>query len=285
MGWNCGRFYLLVLYLPPSYHQIHNSLYQNVIMNHWSLKGAKAVITGATKGIGRAVAEEFLHLGAEIWIIARDIAAVQTACEVWDKAGHLVHGTSADVSRPEDRLRLMAEIQAKWGNFDLLVNNVGTNIRKRTVDYTETEYRTILGTNMDSTFHLCQLAYPLLRGSSRAAVVQVLSVAGLTHLRTGSPYAMSKAALIQLTRNLAVEWATDVIRVNAVAPWYTQTPLAEQVLSNPEYHAEVLSRTPLGRIATAEEVASAIAFLCMPAASYITGQCLAVDGGFSVLGF
>jgi Tropinone reductase 1 len=96
---------------------------------------------------------------------------------------------------------------------------------------------------------------------------------------------MSKAAMIQMTRNLAVEWAGEGIRVNAVAPWYIRTPLAEQVLQDPDYLSEVLERTPMGRIGEVEECARAIAFLCLPASAYITGQCLAVDGGFSVYGF
>ena len=119
---------------------------------------------------------------------------------------------------------------------------------------------------------------------SGASVVNMASVAGLTHLCTGTPYAMSKAALIQMTRNLAVEWAGRGIRVNAVAPWYIDTPLARQVLDDPEYRRAVLDRTPMGRIGEPAEVAAAVAFLCMPAASYITGQCLNVDGGFSVNG-
>jgi Tropinone reductase 1 len=114
--------------------------------------------------------------------------------------------------------------------------------------------------------------------------VNVLSVAGLTHMPTGAPYAMSKAALLQLTRNLAGEWAGDGVRVNAVAPWYTRTPLVEKPLQDDTYRRYVLERTPLGRIAEPEEVASVIAFLCMPASSYMTGQCLVVDGGFLING-
>ncbi|HEX8348717.1 MAG TPA: SDR family oxidoreductase, partial [Hymenobacter sp.] len=126
---------------------------------------------------------------------------------------------------------------------------------------------------------------PLLQAASGGSIVNISSVAGLAHVRTGAIYGMTKAAMIQLTRNLAVEWAPDQIRVNVVAPWYIQTPLAASVLSNEAYRSEVLSRTPLKRIGEPEEVAAAVAFLCLPAASYITGQCLSVDGGFTVNAF
>jgi Tropinone reductase 1 len=132
---------------------------------------------------------------------------------------------------------------------------------------------------------MSQLAYPFLKKSGNARVINISSVSGLKHLRTGVIYAMSKAAMIQFTKNLAVEWAPDNILVNCLAPWYIKTPLAEAVLKNPEYLKDVLDRTPLGRVGEPEEVAATAAFLCMPASSYITGQCLAVDGGFSVYGF
>lgn len=115
--------------------------------------------------------------------------------------------------------------------------------------------------------------------------MNISSVAGLRHVRTGSIYGMTKAAMVQLTRNLAVEWATDHIRVNVVAPWYIRTPLAETVLRNPDYLNSVLDHTPMRRVGEPEEVSAAVAFLCLPAASYITGQCLSVDGGFEVNGF
>src|SRR5262249_13393117 len=124
----------------------------------------------------------------------------------------------------------------------------------------------------------------LLRAAGGASVIHVGSVAGQMALPTGVAYAAAKAGLAQAARTLALEWAPDAIRVNTVAPWYTRTPLVEPVLADPERTAAILARTPAGRIAEPREVAAAIVFLALPAASYITGQCLAVDGGMSIKG-
>lgn len=253
--------------------------------SRWSLTGKKALITGATKGIGKAIAEEFLSLGAEITIVARNSEGINNLLQVWKNKGFKATGISLDVSREDDRKRLFIELQKNWQQFDFLVNNVGTNIRKKAVEYSSEEYDHILNTNMRSVFDICSLSYPFLKQSGSGCVVNISSVGGLSGLRTGAIYAMTKAALIQLSKNLAIEWAADGIRVNSIAPWYIHTPLAETVLQNPDYLKSVLSRTPMNRIGEPEEVASAAAFLCMPASSYITGQCVAVDGGFSIFGF
>ena len=113
----------------------------------------------------------------------------------------------------------------------------------------------------------------------------ISSVAGLRHVKSGAPYGMTKAAMDQMSRNLAVEWAPDNIRVNSIAPWYIRTPLAAEVLKDPAYLQEVLDCTPSGRIGEPAEVAGIVAFLCMPLAGFITGQTIAVDGGFTINGF
>jgi Tropinone reductase 1 len=194
----------------------------------------------------------------------------------------MVEIVPADLSTGEGRQHVVDLIAAP---LNILVNNSGTNIRKRMSELSLEEYRLVQETNLVSCFEMCRLLYPLLLEGAPSCVVNNASVAGLTHLRTGAPYGMSKAAMIQLTRNLAVEWAREGIRVNAVAPWYIRTPLADQVLADPGYRNEVLDRTPMGRVGETSECARAIAFLCMPASSYITGQCLPVDGGFTVYGF
>jgi len=250
----------------------------------WRLDGARALVTGGSSGIGLATARELASLGAELVLVARNADRLIAAREsiVSGVPGCKVEIVPADLSTEEGRQQL---VNCQESPLQILVNNAGTNIRKRMAELSLDEYRLVQETNLVSCFEMCRLLHPMLSEGAPACVVNNASVAGLTHLRTGAPYGMSKAAMIQLTRNLAVEWAQEGIRVNAVAPWYIRTPLADQVLSDPAYRKDVLDRTPMGRVGEVEECARAIAFLCMPASSYITGHCLVVDGGFTVYGF
>ncbi|MCA8833205.1 SDR family oxidoreductase [Hymenobacter pini] len=251
----------------------------------WSLRGQTAVVTGASKGIGAAAAAELLQFGASVLAVARTAAELEQQVAEWQQQGLDAYALAADVSTTEGRVQVLDTARQRWPQLHILVNNVGTNIRKPTVSYALPEYQQLLATNLESAWELSRGLQPLLAASGAGSIVNISSVAGLTHVRTGSIYGMTKAALVQLTRNLAVEWAGQNIRVNCVAPWYIRTPLAAGVLQNEAYLQEVLSRTPAGRIGEPEEVAAAVAFLCLPAAAYITGQTLAVDGGFTVNGF
>lgn len=253
--------------------------------NNWTLEGKRALITGGTKGIGRAIADEFLALGANVTIVARTEADVHALLKTWQGRGEDLSGIVADISKAAGVEAIIDSVRRDSDRLDILVNNAGTNIRKESLSYSREEFELLIGTNMTPAFELSRRLHPLLKASERGSIVNVVSVGGITALGTGAPYAMSKAAIIQLTKYLAAEWAKDGIRVNAIAPWYIMTPLAETVLKDERYLSAVLSRTPMKRIGKPEEVASLAAFLCMPGAGYITGQCIAVDGGFTAQGF
>lgn len=226
-------------------------------------------MTGGTRGIGRAIVDEFVALGAEVIVAARTP----------------VEGLSCiacDVTRAEDRARLVAAIGDRA--LHVFVSDAGGNQRGPLESYDDATIEQLIALNLTAPVQLSRDLLPALRRARGASVVYVGSVAGLVALPTGVAYAAAKAGLGQVARTLALEWARDDIRVNTVAPWYTRTPLVEPVLADPAKLAAILARTPLGRIAEPREVAAAVAFLAMPAASYITGQHVAVDGGMTIQG-
>ena len=256
--------------------------------NRWSLEGQRALVTGASAGIGLAICRELLGLGAQVLMVAREATALERARaeleEEFPGPEDAVLALPADVTDDEQRAEIL-DWAADQGGLHLLVNNAGGNLTRPALDYGEDQWREIFETNLFSAFELCRGVYPLLTKHAASAIVNVGSVSGITHVRSGAPYGMSKAALHQMTRNLAVEWAEDGVRVNCVAPWYIRTRRTSVKLSDPDYLDEVLQRTPMGRVGEPEEVASVVAFLCMPASSYVTGECIAVDGGFLRYGF
>ncbi|KAL5747923.1 hypothetical protein ACOSP7_024945 [Xanthoceras sorbifolium] len=255
-------------------------------INRWSLEGMTALVTGGTKGLGHAIVEELAELGATVHACSRNEAELNKCIHEWKVKGFKVSGSVCDVSSRAEREKLMNQASSLFnGKLNILINNVGTTVKKATAEYNEEDFSFLMATNFESAYHLSQLAYPLLKTSGAASIVFLSSVAGVVSLNIGSIYGSTKGAINQLTKNLACEWAIDNIRANSVAPWTIKTPLAETYLSDEKFSEEVRHRTPMGRAGEPKEVSSLVVFLCMPAASYITGQTICVDGGYTVNGF
>lgn len=248
----------------------------------WNLEGKTALITGGSKGIGRATVIELVKLGAAVIFTARTEKDILAFEQEMQAQNYDVTGISGDVAVAIDRKKIIHELEKKWKVLDILVHNAGINIRKKANDYSEDEYRKVLEINLISPFELSRMLFPFLQRSGKASIINVSSVAAIQDVGTGTPYAMSKAGLLQQTRSLAVEWAEDGIRVNALSPWFTETPLTKSYLSQDEKINSIIKRTPLKRVAKAEEMAAIIAFLAMDKSSYITGQNIIADGGMSI---
>ncbi|MGH2898423.1 MAG: SDR family NAD(P)-dependent oxidoreductase, partial [Solirubrobacteraceae bacterium] len=211
----------------------------------WQLRGRNALVTGATRGIGRAIVAELLELGASVTLVARTQENVDKAVA---ELGDRVSGVAGDVTSAADRARIVAHVRAR-GPLHVLVHNAGGNVRKKLIEYDDATIEHMIALNLTSAVLLSRDLHPELRAASGASVIHIGSVGGLVALPTGVAYAIGKAGLAQAGRTLALEWARDGIRVNTIAPWYTRTPLVEPVLSQPERLAAILARTPLARIA------------------------------------
>jgi tropinone reductase I len=247
----------------------------------WSLEGSVALVTGGSKGIGLATVSALLQKGASVLSTARNGEILKESVQSWQEQGLPVVAIAADVSTEQGRATVLEEVSKKYGQIDILVANVGTNIRKGIDAYSAEEILHIFNTNLVATIELVRGALALLQKGENSSVILVGSVAGINTVRTGIPYGASKAALNQVARGLSVEWAKYNIRVNLVAPGLIETPLTRDLLANQELMTYVNARIPMQRAGRAEEVAAVITFLALPASSYVTGQLFVVDGGVS----
>ena len=251
------------------------------MVKSFSLEGKKAIVTGAGKGIGQAIARAMAEAGANVMLVARTETDLQKVQEII--GNERTDYTVADITDRSQIQTAVEKTMERFGAIDILVNNAGMNIRSKLLDATDDEWHKIMDTNAQSVFMFSQEAAKKMQ--SGGSTINISSVGGERALKTGVVYAASKAAIIQMTRVMAMEWGEKNIRVNAIGPWYFRTPLTEKLLSDQEYLDSILAVTPMNRVGELPEVATPAVFLASEASSYITGQTLFVDGGMSIHGF
>lgn len=247
-------------------------------MVNFDLKGKNALVTGAGRGLGKAIADGLAEAGAVVYGTSR---SAETANALTKR-----YGTQAVAVEMTDTASIrsgVAEILEHSGGIDLLVNNAGINIPKRATEITEEDWDDVLDTNLRGSFFLTTaLAQGWLASGSPAAVVNIASQAGLVGIEERAAYGTSKAGLIHLTKILALEWAPNNIRVNAVAPTFVRTELTASTLSRPDWARELKSRIPMGRFGEPDDIVGAVIFLLSDAAALITGHTMAIDGGYTI---
>ncbi|HEY1529709.1 MAG TPA: 3-oxoacyl-ACP reductase family protein [Galbitalea sp.] len=248
----------------------------------FELEGQAAVVTGAARGLGRAIALSLAEAGADVALGLRDPSSAAELVEQITALGRRALPLAMDVTDLDQSRAAIDRAAAEFGRVDILVNNAGGGIGGPALEVTEEDFDAVWALNTRSTFFLSQHVARGMREIGGGSIVNIASQAGLVALPGESSYCVSKAAVIHMTRVHAVEWGEYGIRVNAVAPTFIETDGTADALSDPEFRADTVERiAALHRIGVPTEVSGAVVFLASPAASLVTGQTLAIDGGWT----
>ncbi len=250
-------------------------------MNSSRTESRVAVITGASRGLGRAIALALAQQGASLALLARDRSRLEAVAAEVQQVGARAEVLICDVTLEEQVAAAAAQVRSRFGGVDILVNNAGTNVRKAVTEFTLAEWRQVLDTNLTSAFLLCRAVVPLMKGRKHGRILNLTSIMSHVALPGRSAYAASKAGLLGFTRALALELAPEGITVNGISPGPVATEMNRPILENPELSRDFAARIPLGRWGTEREVAELALYLCSEAAGWITGTDVVVDGGWT----
>ena len=255
-------------------------------MTSKTLEGLRALVTGGGSGIGRATSIALARAGAEVAVFDIDDQGSEITCaSIAEQGGKafLVHGSVTD---SRDVARVFRELDARWEGLDILVNNAGVSGNRSTLEMSDDDWRRTISINQDGVFFCCREAGRRMANQKGGSIVNLGSIYSIVAAPNRLSYCASKAAVAMMTKCLAIEWAEHGIRVNGVAPGYVKTALLEALAHGGQIDMAALERrTPQKRLALPEEIADAVLYLCEPRASHITGQMLAVDGGWSAYGY
>ena len=248
---------------------------------NFNLKGKKALVTGGSKGIGLAIAAGLAHAGAKVLITGRDETVLEQAAADMNAQNLAVSWKAADVTSKQAVEELFRFIDKDFGGIDILVNNAGMNIRKPLVEVEEEDWDRVIGTNLKGIFLVGQQAAKRMISQESGSIINISSIMGQVGHPLQTSYAASKGGINQLTKVWAAELAEHRIRVNALAPAYIKTPMTEPFLKDPERLEKLVGRTMLKRMGEADEMIGPSVFLASEASSYVTGQIIYVDGGWT----
>jgi NAD(P)-dependent dehydrogenase (short-subunit alcohol dehydrogenase family) len=245
------------------------------------LKGKAAVVSGASRGLGRAIAVALAAEGVHVALVARDAEKLEETAEAIRSGGGEAAVFAADITSEEQVAEVERSISARFGKVQILVNNAGVNLRKPLVDFTLDEWRGVMDANHTSAFLMCRAFVPHMTGTGYGRIVNLSSIMGHVSLPERAAYSSSKAALLGLTRALALELAGDDITVVTISPGPCSTEMNAPILNNPEWNASFLAKIPVHKWGRARDIGALTVFLCSEAAAFITGTDILIDGGWT----